>query len=183
MALSFVIKRQANIVQAQFDINAENDDGYVRVSSGGYNSTATSLYASTDYQPWLRYSNCTIPPGATIQSAYLRIVAYTDYATPTNSTVFGFDEDDASVPATENDYTARPKATAQVTYEMPIFTASGMVFNSGDIKTVIQEIIDRPGWLAGNALMLGFTCVAQRRVSAYPHLTNDSVQLHVSYSV
>jgi hypothetical protein len=103
----------------------------------------------------MRFTNITLPKGSTINSACITLTADGDQSVATvNSKVRGEDVDNAAQFSDETDYWARPRTSAEVNWDnIPAWTAE-TEYDSLDIKTVIQEIIDRDGWSSGNALVI-----------------------------
>jgi hypothetical protein len=110
----------------------------------------------------MRFTNITIPQGATVKAAYLTLRCNGDEAgTVVRTKIRGEDRDDAPtfLPATEgqNDWNARfPSGctSAEVLWdEIPEWTPNSD-YNSPDIAAVIQEIVNRPGWVSGNAIVI-----------------------------
>lgn len=113
----------------------------------------------------MRFTGVTIPQGATISAAYLTFRCNNAYSSTTvNSKIIGEGVDNAATWSTLDDYKARRgspvgtgdgnKTTAQVAWDnIPAWTL-GTSYNSPEIKTIIQEIISRPGWASGHALAL-----------------------------
>lgn len=103
---------------------------------------------------WLgfRYTNVTIPAGSTINSAKQTVVIIGSNDNP-DLDIYGEDTDDAATfTTTSYNITGRTLTTAKVNW-----TASGIGTGSKDtpdLKTIIQEIIDRPGWSSGNDIAL-----------------------------
>lgn len=109
----------------------------------------------------LRFRDLGIPPGSTINEAYLRLhthegkgaedVAILNIWAEATDSAATFDEANFN-----NDYllTDRPRTNAQVTWtvaeEWKIWTG----YNSPDISAVIQEVVDRPGWKYGNPIAI-----------------------------
>jgi hypothetical protein len=99
------------------------------------------------------FQNVTIPQGATITAAYWTF--YGDYGSSTgvvNARWFGNDVDNAVPPASASEADALELTTAAVDQEPVPPWAENDLVNGPDIKTIIQEIVDRPGWASGNAL-------------------------------
>lgn len=103
----------------------------------------------------MRFTNSTIPKGSTITSAYFTMTCYVSRSNTTvNSKIHGEDVDDAAQFSNLADYQGRPRTTAEVNWDsIPAWTLD-TEYNSPEIKTIIQEIIDRAGWSSGNALVI-----------------------------
>lgn len=104
---------------------------------------------------FFRFSAVNIPQGATIDSAILTLTAAGDASAATvNLDVVGNDVDDAVAPATYSEAAALAETTASVEWHGVGGWTGGSAYAPGDLKAIIQEIVDRPGWVSGNALML-----------------------------
>ena len=51
-----------------------------------------------------------------------------------------------------------------------------------DLSSVIQEIVDRPGWSSGNSLVVIITGTGKRVAESYNGDQNGAPLLHVEYS-
>ena len=147
----------AGTKDAQVAANA--DDCYRRLEPSSWDVSA--LYdragdynaSNYDFSSGLRFLNVTVPKGATITAAYLTFHAYAvDGAIPTTY-IDGDDEDNCATFSTAADYDARPRTTAAVAWT-PAAWVGGTWYNSASIVAVIQEIVNRAGWISGNALAL-----------------------------
>lgn len=107
----------------------------------------------------LRYNNIGIPQGATIISASVSFMVdeTVNDPHPVVMRVFG-EAADNSMTFTNNDFdiSGRDRTDAVVDWTIPVWTVVGETKNSADLKTVIQEIVDRAGWAYGNSLSLIF---------------------------
>jgi hypothetical protein len=135
-----------------------------------------------------RFRNVTLPPGATISYAYLQLTAEETHTVATSLTIRGHAADNASMFTTVNaDLSARPTTTASTAWTVapwPTIGETGLAQRSPDIAGIIQEIVNRPGWASGNALVLltrgGGTRVAESfNKTATP---GGDPLLHVEYS-
>ena len=101
-----------------------------------------------------RFPNIAIPQGATIDSAYLTYVAYNNDASTDDVKVWAEATDDAAV---FNTTTRTPKSVTagsnSVAWTLPNQTANSS-YTSPDIKTVVQEVVNRAGWSSGNGLAI-----------------------------
>lgn len=107
--------------------------------------------------PWdafQRFTNVTIPQGATIDDAKLQWHANLNRAgTTCNFTINGNDVDNAVSPTNNAEFDALVLTTATVNNNnVPAWTA-GVVYDSPDLATIVQEIVDRGSWASGNAML------------------------------
>lgn len=133
-------------------ITASSDDarelgtGVIELSATTINTSGTGVWLG------FRYTNVTIPPGSVITNAYQTVVTYGTNDDP-NLDIYGQATDDAATFTTSSyNITGRSRTTAYVNWSATdIGTGSK---NTPDLKTIIQEIIDRPGWSSGNDIAL-----------------------------
>jgi hypothetical protein len=104
----------------------------------------------------MRFTNITIPQGASIISANLRFRCNaSEDNTVVNTKVSAEDVDDAPTFADSaaefvnryNNHTA-----AMVNWDNIPAWVAGIDYDSPEIKTVIQEVVDRAGWASGNGM-------------------------------
>tara|TARA_Y100000356_G_C11198144_1_gene256111 strand:- start:80 stop:547 length:468 start_codon:yes stop_codon:yes gene_type:complete len=105
------------------------------------------------YKAYFRFQNVVVPQGATIDSAYIKL--NWEGGEEVDFLIAAVDVDDFDVP-TDNTYAAHgTETTATVSWNIPSEGSqdSGKYYKtSPDIKTIIQEIVDRTGWSSGNAI-------------------------------
>jgi formylglycine-generating enzyme required for sulfatase activity len=134
-----------------------NDDGQEK-SSTGVNLDRSTMTVGWGYLNGFRFTNVKIPKGATILSAKLSTAAEaTDRYKTLSLTYWGENCDSASPFGTSG--TAKPsariKTSASVTYaNIPAWTTANAYYDSADLKAIIQQIVNRPGWTSGNALVI-----------------------------
>ena len=140
------------------------------------NSSSTALvgvqYDSDEvkydyYASYFRFNNIVAAQGATVQSAYLKINKRAGLFTSSVDNDFyvaAYNADNKAAPTTAAGLNHSNYTTAEVTWNSATDTgngtlrsaANGTVLSSPDIKTVIQEILDRSGWSSGNSIVLAF---------------------------
>ena len=129
----------------------------------------------------LRFTNVTIPKGASITKANLIVTAYASYSdTTVNSRISAEKEDNPATFANDKaafDTRWANRSTARVDWDgIPAFTTD-TEYTSPDIKTVIQEIVNRAGWASGNALVIFWEDFEDRSVySGSDNTRRDSYQ-------
>jgi len=73
-----------------------------------------------------------------------------------NSTLWGVAADNPAAPTTYGEWAAQHAAhtAASVEWDSAEGQEFGILFDSPDIAAIVQEIVDRPGWVYGNALII-----------------------------
>ena len=172
-----------NIVQNAGDVNVSTNEGYWSTSktsshnpaSVGYTSgpVSTSLRwkagfdkTSTRYKykkGYVRFVDVQVPQGATITAATLKL-NFCD-GEDVNYTLSGFDADNpdpSSMSASDGDHSTH--TTANVTFNVSSNGSQDALNDnlttSPDIKDIVQELVDRPAWAAGNAMMFVFPIIS-----------------------
>lgn len=140
------------------------------------------------FDTWLRFIDLTIPQGNIIDSAILRFVAHTNRTgTTLRSNITGEDVDDATRVVSCANMAGRDRTTALVAWDdIPIWAVSE-TYDSVDISAIIQEIVNRPGWVSGNAINIfidddGSDHNAGRCAESYEGAAYDPVQLRITHS-
>lgn len=102
-----------------------------------------------------RFQNITIPKDAVIIAAYITIMSHTSQSLGTVRTrIKGEAADDAATFSDVADFDGRSKTAAVVDWDDISGWTVNIDYNSPEIKTIIQEIVNRGGWASGNALVI-----------------------------
>jgi len=139
------------------------------------------------YWGLFRWDGLLIPKGATIFSAYVTLTSTDDYMNETCRLAISADaSDDSPVFDSFEDVTGRLTGAKSVSFVVPT-TLSGVVYNTPNLASVIQEVIDRPGWASGNAISLffeddGSDAWALRGVSDFGGFPAAAAVLTIQYS-
>lgn len=168
-------------------VSASADDGYFDGSSRfptesflGFGDASGSSRGT-----WLRFTNVTIPQGSTITSAVLSFRAFASSSSATvNVTIRCFDADDAGNPADISEYNG---ATTDATNWNSVGSwTAGTWYDSPDVTTPLQAIINRPGFASGNAVVFRIannssSTNARRAPYAYDGGSSSAATLTVNY--
>ncbi|MDH5325354.1 MAG: PilC/PilY family type IV pilus protein [Gammaproteobacteria bacterium] len=134
----------------------------------------------------LRFQNIGIPQGATITSAVVEFTVAQSNTTPYTSdlTIAGFNTGDApTFSAAANDITARTLTTNTVAWQPGTWTNPDVV-QTPDLKTVVQEIVNRSDWCGNNSM--GFSIAGTDTVNRIAHSYDGNPQfapvLKVTYT-
>jgi hypothetical protein len=144
-------------------ISNDADDSEETISSGSIDWGSSDLELGEEGSAQIvgmRWRNITIPQGATITSAYIEFtVDEVQTGTPANVTFYGEAADNAV--AFENvaynissAHYNNPTSASVAWNNIPGWDTVGQTKQSPDIKTIIQEIVDRGGWVSGNSLVV-----------------------------
>jgi len=122
----------------------------------------------------MRWTNVLIPNGATATIINATIQFHVDSTDPDEPIVVrfkGHDIDNAPAFTTTNfDITSRTNTTAFVDWDIPDWVSvsdEGPAQLTPNLATIVQEIIDRPGWLSGNAMVI--------KITEWPNATGTNV--------
>lgn len=153
-----------------FRIHAVTDDAeelFGRSTVVGQTSLDLGIYNGHARRVGFRFDGLTIPSGARIDSAVIELRAASSMAAKTDFTVVGEASDNAATYArTVDNIGSRPTTQASVPWT-PEPWVGGTTYGTAELKTVLQEIIDRPGWQTGNAAAFVVTGTYTRRAASY----------------
>ena len=141
-----------------WQVSASSDDCYcIRATTifltAAYLRTGYNSGTDEDYDAGMRFTNVHIPKGAVITSAYLTLVAYSSRTASGSVKIKGEASDNAATFTTASDFYARSRTSQYVNWSLPS-TSAGTSYDTPDISNIIQEIVNRPGWSPGNALVI-----------------------------
>tara|TARA_R100000664_G_scaffold34183_1_gene54778 strand:+ start:2371 stop:3072 length:702 start_codon:yes stop_codon:yes gene_type:complete len=200
-----------------YTISTGADDGVARRSNGGStnsyyntgfsNSSAKNYVGVQDdegandyYACYFRFNNVVAEQGATIQSAYFKFnkVGFAGGAGDYDFYVAAYDGDNETAPTTHSHLNHINYTTAEVAWGNNTDTgngtlrsaANGTILSSPDIKTAIQEVVDRPGWSSGNSIVIAFYAKVEAssstnwiqmvRIEMYDDSGDDPAQLEIT---
>jgi hypothetical protein len=134
----------------------------------------------------VRFLGVAIPSGAIISNAYLQFQADEAHSVPTSLTIRGQAGDNPPVFTTTNgDLSSRPTTTASATWTVDPWLAvgdAGPAQRSTNLAAIIQEIVNRPGWASGNALVLLVRGNGRRVAVAHNQNPAAAPLLHVEWT-
>lgn len=187
------------------------DDSYYRTNSGGTpslsnnaNDVMAGRFGDNEKAAGsqMRFQNVTIPQGVTIDTAYLTFHADNgNSSTTVNSKIRGVNADNASMSTTTGggagSFENPPFTTAVVNWDNIGAWLNNTDYNSPEIKTIIQEIVNRGGWVSGNAMVIQWDDIdlrstqsgtVIRTAASYDNSTATygslyAAKLHIEYTV
>ena len=165
-----------------------SDDGSTYTPSNYWDVTSGYLPVGNSYVGFFRFTNIPIGQGSTIDSAYLKVYTHEfGLSNAVNIRIRATDEDDASAfpssSGTNTDPVNRPRTSASVTGSIP--STRNYLWTSPDIKSVIQEVVDRGGWEDGNAMAIAIENNGSsfaNELNAYEYNTSKAAELIINYT-
>jgi hypothetical protein len=146
-------------------------------------NTGDGLYRGSGF----RFSNVTIPQGATIDSAYLTLIcADAESGTTVNTNIYCEAADDAATFSDVDNYNARSRTSGVAWDSIGTWTLATS-YNSPSIVTPVQAVIDRVGWASGNDLAVFWedddsSSGAYRAGASWDHVSYNTPALYVEYT-
>ncbi len=102
----------------------------------------------------LSFTGWNIPTDATVTNATIEFTACANSVGPSSLIIYGEALDNSGPYTAGDDVLSRPRTATSVSWTPGTWTAgtSGVATTTVDISAIIQEIIDRPGYVQGNAI-------------------------------
>jgi chitodextrinase len=157
-------------------VSSGADDAEETVATGAMNLASTDLDVVTDrngsvYQVGLRFAGVAVPPGASITSAWIQFNVDEVGSLATDVEIRA-EAADAAAPFTSVafDVSSRPSTTTFVPWSVAPWAAindAGLDQRTPDLAVLVQEVIDRPGWVDGSSLVLLVSGSGQRVADSY----------------
>jgi len=133
----------------------------------------------------LRFLNVKIPQGATVIHAYIEFKASDSDNDVTDLEIQGEDRHDAlRFTGIQYNISTQPKTAASVTWNnIPSWTQNEF-YQTPDLTSIVQEIVNKPQWSSGNAMAILFRSTdlnGKRRFYAHDKSPASTPVLHLEY--
>ena len=143
------------------------------------------VYDHSNQTVGMRFNGINIPWGATIINAYVQFQVDQANSELTSLTIKGEAVDQAEAFSNINyNISSRPTTITGVSWSpVPWLTVgeASVAQQTPDISSIIQEIVDRPGWMSGNSLVVIITGNGERTAEAFNGVPAAAPLLHVVY--
>jgi hypothetical protein len=132
-----------------------HDDGFLANGNWSKETDEISIgFASWPWEPAFRFINVTIPKDSIISDARITVMSagtnLFDDDADVKVKVYGIDEDNTATFDTSP--FGRDHTTANKSWSFTIEKEVGHTDTSVDLSTIVQEIVNRGGWVSGNAM-------------------------------
>jgi hypothetical protein len=168
---------------------AASADDAEEAQSGAVDLTSSDLELTEDgtrvQTIGMRFALRSIPRGATIDHAWVQFQVDEATSAASSLTVRAQAADDAPpFTAASGNLSARPtgRSIAWTPPAWPSVGAAGAAQRTPDLAGVLQEVVDRPGWDAGNAIAVLVRGSGVRTAESFDGTSAAAPLLHVEYT-
>jgi hypothetical protein len=133
---------------------------------------------------FFRFNSVSIPDGATITSAKLQFKSNETLSGSCSLIVHFEDADDPTAPTSVSDNEGRA-LTSGVSWNSVASWTNGTWYDSPELKTILQAVIDRAGYVENKAItahVLDNGGTDLRNIRAYDSAAGDAAKLIVTYT-
>ncbi|MEM7160717.1 MAG: hypothetical protein AAF799_48215 [Myxococcota bacterium] len=174
---------EARIASGLDDVE-ERDDGSMYASSSDLELAIDSTHDTSAVG--MRFVGLPIPAGATIDRAYVQFATEEVQEGRVSLVIEAQDSDDAAPFADEvGDLTGRPRTDTAVPWQPVPWDEDDAETDdqrTPELAGLLQEVVDRPGWSAGNDVVFIVTGSGTRTAHAYDGSPSQAPLLHIEYS-
>ena len=170
-------------------VAASTDDAEEK-PSGSMSLTSSDLelvFDGSDQTVGMRFNAVTIPPGAAITNAYVQFQVDEANTEATSLVIEAEATDNATTFSGSNgNISSRSRTASFVSWSPVPWTTVGLAGpdqRTPNIASIIQEIVNRPGWSSGNSLVIIITGTGHRTAEAFDGVPSAAPLLHVDYVV
>ncbi len=144
--------------QVSVRVSQSSDDAEENLGSGvmslGNNDLDIVYSGGTEQMVGVRFQGVAVPPGATVTAATIQFQADETDNLTTNVLIAGQAADSpGTFTAAAGNISSRPQTAASVAWTNIEPWATNGDYLTPDISSIVQEIVDRPGWVSGNNMV------------------------------
>ncbi|UCH24484.1 MAG: hypothetical protein JSV66_11050 [Trueperaceae bacterium] len=171
-------------------VSTSEDDAEER-SMGRVNRSSKALELTVDPNQGpgqligMRFVNVNLPEGARVTGAYVQFTADQPSSEATSLTIGAEASGDAGIFTSSNlNLSSRERTVASVTWSPEAWSVegeSGVLQRTPDLASVIQEVVSRPDWQSGNALVILIEGSGRRVAASYDGDAAAAPLLHIEY--
>jgi hypothetical protein len=187
------ISRKTYQVTARFALSvsvASSSDDAEEAASGSVSLTSSDLElvndgTAGDQKIGVRFAGLNIPPGWLVASAIIQFTADETQSETTSLTIRAQAADNAPTFSTTNwGISTRPVTSSSVSWQPPAWNTvgeAGPAQQTPDLAALLQEVVNRPGWLEGNAVAFILTGTGHRTADSFDKAGGTPARLIVTF--
>ncbi|MGH9957513.1 MAG: right-handed parallel beta-helix repeat-containing protein [Pyrinomonadaceae bacterium] len=172
-------------------------DAEEQQSTGRMHLNSSDLELTEDPGKWgstaprqvvaMRFANITIPKRATITNAYIQFTAKEQTWTKPASLILRAQASDSSAVFTTTAFnlSSRPLTSASVSWSPVVWSVVGEANTkerTPNLASVIQEVVNRSGWISGSSIAVIVKGSGHRTAWAYDGSTSRAPLLHIEFA-
>jgi len=169
-------------------VSSSSDDAE-EYATGGVYLTSTDLelvYDGSNQTVGMRFNGLAIPKDAVINAAYIQFQVDEAYSEVTSLTIWGEAQDNpGTFLTTSRNVSSRLRTTASVSWSPIAWTVRGQAGvdqRTSNVSAIVQEIVHRPGWTAGNSMVIIIGGTGHRTAVAYDGIPASAPKLHIEWT-
>ena len=167
-------------------ITNSSDDGEELLSgpdTGKINLSNDKLPVETSILVGLRFTDVFIPKNAVVKNSYIEFLSQSNQAESSVFFIVGEKIANSPVFATESyNLSSRTKTSAFKAWE-PLAWDAGNPYQTSNISSLVQEIIDQPGWSESNAMSFFLSGEGLREAESFESDSSAIATLYVEYGL
>jgi Domain of unknown function (DUF1929)/Glyoxal oxidase N-terminus len=167
-------------------VRVGTDDVEENLGTGSLYLNSTDLELGSDgfaQAIGLRFPNVTLPQGVTVTKAYLTFAVDEDGSSLSSVSMSAEASDNAAVFTSSNkNVSNRLKTSSSVSWGNLSPWFIDQEFDSPELKSMVQEVLNRPGWQSGNALAFVITGSGTRTAEAFEGEALSAPELVIEYT-
>jgi len=133
------------------EVQNDNDNGWIwALGTVRHDNLAIMIEPSGRLkdEAYIRYTNVTIPQGSLITAAYIAVTPTGGTSFPSDNRIYQENITNAGQIASVADFDSRTWTTSYVSW----YVAGGGRQNTPSFVSLVQQIVNLPGWASGNAM-------------------------------
>ena len=178
------------VTTLEVQVSQGSDDAEEDLSNGEMYVDSSDLEliqdSPDDQLVGIRFQNITVPQGAVVTTAYIEFEVDEGSSEATSLFIQAEAADDTTTftPCTScAELSGRSKTVASVSWpDLPAWSVDEKQ-QTPELRTVLQEVLDRTGWQSGNSMVLFISGSGRRVVEAYEGEAANAAKLHLEYYI
>jgi hypothetical protein len=178
------------LTRLDIPVSIEEDDAEERVPDRVVSLKSADLQLTQDGDTLqivgVRFASVDVPPGAIVVSAHIQFSADESSSGQTALAIQGEASDDAGPLLKDvGNLSGRARTAGAVPWEPApwVMGASGPDQRTPSLVSLVQEIVDRPGWETGNAMVFVISGAGQRTAHASHGSPDRAPRLELEYVI